>query len=90
MRTYLLHFMTLLSLPNHINNKYYSGGEVQKFKHFKNFNVFHSNVNGLENKMDLFHEFLSSTSSDFDVVTITETSQRNNDFFKTNVVAIKG
>ena len=32
--------------------------------------------------MDLLHEFLSSTSSDFDVVTITETSQRNNVFLK--------
>ena len=30
--------------------------------------------------MAILHEFLSSTSSDFDVVAITETSQRNNDF----------
>ena len=39
--------------------------------------------------MDLLHEFLSSTSSDFDVVAITKTSQGNNDSFKSNV-AIKG
>ena len=39
--------------------------------------------------MDLLHEFLLGTSSDFDVVAITEASERNNDFFKTNVV-IKG
>ena len=38
--------------------------------------------------MDLLHEVLSSTS-DFDVIAISETSQRNNDFFKNNV-AIKG
>ena len=36
--------------------------------------------------MDILHEFLSSASSDFDVVAITETSQKNNDFFRTNVV----
>ena len=39
--------------------------------------------------MDFLHEFLPSTSSDFDVIAITETSQRNNDFLKINV-AIKG
>ena len=64
------------NLPNRISNKYYSVGEVQKLNTSKNFNVFHSNVNGLENKMDLLHEFLSSTSSGFEVVAITETSQR--------------
>ena len=77
------------NLPNQISNKYYSVGELQKIKMSKNFNIFYSNVNGIENKMDLLHEFLSSTSSDFDVVAITETSQGNNDSFKSNV-AIKG
>ena len=66
----------------------YPVGEVHKLNTSKNFNIFHSNVNGLENKMDLLHEFLTSTS-DFDVIAITETSQRNNEFFKNNV-AIKG
>ena len=47
-----------------ISNKYYSVGDLQKLKISKNFNIFHSNVNCLENKMDLLHEFLSSTSSD--------------------------
>ena len=61
---------------------------MHKLNTSKNFNIFHSNVNGLENKMDLLHEFLSSTS-DFDVIAITETSQRNNEIFKNNV-AIKG
>ena len=77
------------NLPNLTRNKYYSVGEVQKLNISKNFNVFHSNVNGLETKMDILHEFLSSASSDFDVVAITETSKKNNEFFKTNV-AIEG
>ena len=38
--------------------------------------------------MDLLHEFLSSTS-EFDIIAITETSQGNNDFFKNNAT-IKG
>ena len=38
--------------------------------------------------MDLLHEVLSSTS-DFDVIAISEISQRNDDFFKNNV-AING
>ena len=76
------------NLPNRLINKYYSVGEVHKLNTSKNFNIFHSNVNGLESKMDLLHEFLSSTS-DFDVIAISETSHRNNVFFKNNV-AIKG
>ena len=51
---------------------------MQKLNNSTNFNDFHSNVNGLENKMDLLLEFPSSISSDFDVVAITETFQRNN------------
>ena len=76
------------NLPNRLIYKYYSVGEVHKLNTSKNLNIFHSNVNGLENKIDLLHEFLSSTS-DFDLIAITEISQRNNEFFKNNV-AIKG
>ena len=76
------------NLPNRLINKYYSVSEVHKLNTSKNVNIFHSNVNGFESKMDLLHEFLSNTS-DFDGTAISETSQRNNDFFKNNV-AIKG
>ena len=76
------------NLPNRLIHKYYSVGEVHKLNTSKNINIFHSNVNGLESQMDLLHEFISSTF-DFDVIAISETSHRNNDFFKNNV-AIKG
>ena len=76
------------NLPNQISNKYYSVGELQKIKMSKNFNIFHSNVNGIENKMDLLHEFLSSTS-DFDVIAITETSQGNNDSLSNPMLLLK-
>ena len=51
----------------------------------KNFNIFHSNVNGLESKFDSLHEFLSGTSAKLDVVAITETSKKNEEFFTSNV-----
>ena len=31
------------------------------------------------------YEFISNTSSEFDIITITETSHKNDEFFKTNV-----
>ena len=64
------------NLPNLISNKYYSVGELQKLNNSKNFNIFHANVNGLENKVDSLHKFLSSTSNDLGVVAITEMSQK--------------
>ena len=41
------------NLPNRLLNKYYSVGEVHKLNTSKNIKIFHSNVTGLENKMDL-------------------------------------
>ena len=49
-----------------------------------NFNIFHSN-NGLDSKFDNLYEFISNTSSEFDIITITETSHKNDEFFKRNV-----
>ena len=49
-----------------------------------NFNIFHSNVNGLDTHFENLHEFLAGSPKDFDVVNLTETSQFE-EFFKTNV-----
>ena len=49
------------------------------------FNVFHSNLNGLEAHFENLHQFLSGVPKDFDVINITETSQKNNENFKANV-----
>ena len=51
----------------------------------KNFNIFYTNINGLENKFDLLYEFLSNSDSDFDIIGITETSQKSNEMFTSNV-----
>ena len=51
----------------------------------KNFNVFHSKVNGLESKLDTLHTFLSSSKSALDVLAITETSENDSTSFLSNV-----
>ena len=58
-------------IPNNTNSKYYSVEEYQKEKHLGNFNIFHTNVNGLGSKCDNIHEFLSSVSTKLDVLAIT-------------------
>ena len=50
-----------------------------------NLNIFHTNINGLESKFDNLHKFLSNTQSKMDIIAITETSQKNNENFITNV-----
>ena len=72
-------------LPRKSNSNYYSITEMQKLKMSKNFNIFHTNINGLENKFDLLYEFLSNSDSDFDIIGITETSQKSNEIFTSNV-----
>ena len=44
-------------------------------------NIFHTNINGLETKLDNLHEFISNTSSKMDIIAITETSQKNDESF---------
>ena len=60
---------------------YYKVQGIQKLKIDRNLNIFHTNINGLETKMDNLHEFLSSTASKMDIVAITETSQKNEEHF---------
>ena len=73
------------NLPVHTTCKYYSANEFQNLKTSNNLNIFHTNINGLESKFDILHEFISNTSVELDIVAITETSHKNGDFFTTNV-----
>ena len=72
-------------IPNNTNSKYYSVEEYQKEKKLGNFNIFHTNVNGLGSKYDNLHEFISSVPSKLDVIAITETSEKEEFGFLTNV-----
>ena len=65
--------------------KYYSVNEYQKLTNNKHLNLFHTNINSLEAKFENLHEFLSSISSKFGILAITETSQKSGENFKTNI-----
>ena len=71
-------------LPNNINCEYYSVDKLHNLLNSDNFNlnIFHCSANGLETKFDNLHEFLSKTPSSFDVVNITETSEKSDDGLK--------
>ena len=74
------------NLRNVNNCKYYTVNEFQLSNDMGNFNILHNNLNGLESKLDIFHQFLAGSSSKFDVIAITETSQKIiNEDFKTNI-----
>ena len=64
--------------------KYYSPNDLKLINSEHNFNIFHNNINGLENKHDFLHQFLAS-SINFDVIAITETSKKHNRDFLNNV-----
>ena len=56
---------------------------IHNFKNNSNF--YHNNLNGLETKFDNFHQFISENNL-FDVIAITETSQKkSNNGFLSNV-----
>ena len=63
-----------LNMAYHADYAYYKVKEIQNLKLDRNLNIFHTNINRLETKMDNLHEFLSSIASKMDIVAITETS----------------
>ena len=54
-------------------------------KMHKILNIFHTNVNGLESKLDNLNEFLSPMLTKMDIVAITETSEKDETGFLNNV-----
>ena len=74
-----------LDVPTLLTSKYHSVSDFQQLKIEKNFNIFHSNVNGLESKLDSLQNFLSGSKSALDVIAISETSEHSDQSFITNV-----
>ena len=72
-------------LPSKSCSKYYSVEEFQLLNLSKNFNIFHTNINGLESKLDNLHEFLTGTSNKIDILALTETSEKECSGFLSNV-----
>ena len=73
------------TFPNLLTSKYHSVEEVQNLRVEKSFNIFHSNVNGLESKFENLHSFLNGSKSVMDIVAISETSENNDHSFIQNV-----
>ena len=79
-----------VNLSNLSSCKYYSCLDflnlTKQNDNSNNIKIFHNNLNGLELKFEHLRSFLSSNLSNFDIVTLTETSEQFNDNkFKTNV-----
>ena len=67
-------------IPILTTSKYHSVSEFHKLNKQSNFNIFHSNVNGLETKFENLQNFLGEGKTAMDVA-ITETSEDNIDSF---------
>ena len=65
--------------------KYYSVEEYKKLPENNNMNIFHTNINGLDN----LHEFIMGSQHKLDILAITETSEQEKVYFLHNV-EIKG
>ena len=66
------------NIITNINSRYYPVHEFNKLNRENSFNIFHTNINGLEIKFDLLHNLINSTELDVDLITISETSQKEN------------
>ena len=74
-----------MEIPSNSCSKYYSVADFQLLNISKKFNIFHTNINGLESKLDNLHEFLSGTSDKIDILALTETSEKECTGFLNNV-----
>ena len=62
-------------IPLEPSCRYYDKSELHKLNKKNKLNIFHNNINGLENKFEILNEFLTE-SSRFDIVAISETSEK--------------
>ena len=74
-----------IEIPSKSCSKYYSIKDFTTLNISKSFNIFYSNINGLESKLDNLCEFLSGTSNKIDILTFTETSDKETIGFISNV-----
>ena len=74
-----------ITTPELLNTKYHTINEFKSLNLADRLNIFHSNVNGLESKLDTLNAFLYNTSAPFDIIGITETSEQKGTSFLANV-----
>ena len=67
-------------------SKYYSDNDFQLLNISNNFNISHTNINGLESKLDILNEFSSGTPYKLDVLlALPDTSEKEDTGFFSNV-----
>ena len=74
-----------IELPNKTNCNYYSVNDYQLLNKKNKLNIFHSNINGLGSKIDNRNVFLASSSTMMGILTLTETSEKEDTGFLINV-----
>ena len=67
--------------------KYYSTIDYHTLERNTSLDIFHNNINGLENKFDKIYEFLMKNNSKCDIIAISETSEKIDSNFLTNINA---
>ena len=72
-------------LPSNTDCRYFSVNEYQQLKKNKNLNIFHTNLNGLESKFEDLCEFISGVTHKMDILALTETSEKDEEGFLSNV-----
>ena len=74
------------NMIDNINSQYHS---VKDFKSIIQsnalFSILHTNLNGLENKFDIFSHFIQTTQNNIDLICLTETTQKADSNFNMNV-----
>ena len=73
------------NIITNINSRHYPVHEFNKLNRENSFNIFHTNINGLENLFDLLHNLINSTELDVDLITTSETSQKEKHNFNINI-----
>ena len=74
------------NIINNLNSKYYSALDFKSLRRDNTFNIFHSNLDGLESKFDELHNFITSTTLNLEIICLSETSQKLNQDFGTNIM----
>ena len=63
--------MLIKNIITNINSRYYPADEFKKMNNENSFNIFHTNINGVEHKFNL-----NSSELDIDLISRSETSQK--------------
>ena len=74
------------NIPNNVNCKYFTNEEFSSLPKTKNsFNLFHANVNGIENHFEDLETVIVDSNLNFSAICISETSQRESTMFCKNI-----